>query len=328
MNLSVIIPVYNGAPTLPRCLAALRASTRAPAEIIVVDDSSTDDSAAIARVAGARVIVLTGKPHGAAFARNRGAELARGDVLVFVDADVAVHTDTLARIEQVLADNADLAAVFGSYDDDPAEHDLFSRYKNLLHHFTHQHAPREAMTFWAGCGAIRHEVFLGLGGFDERYTRPSIEDIELGARLWRAGQRVWLCPEIQCTHLKRWTPRALFRSDIFDRAVPWTQLILRERNLPNVLNLDTRNRASALLAWTIVASGPGGIWVAWLWVVMLIALSALIVLNIKLYRLVARRGGIGCAVGASVLHILYFLYSSLVFALVWGRYQIRGVFAQ
>lgn len=323
MNLSVIIPVYNGARTLPRCLDALQASTRAPDEIIVVDDSSTDDSAAIARAAGARVIVLTGGPRGSGFARNRGAEIARGDVLVFVDADVAVHADTLARIEQVLVDNPQVVAVFGSYDDDPTEHDLFSRYKNLLHHFTHQHAPREATTFWTGCGAIRRAVFDTFGGFYEHIR--TIADIELGIRLHRARQRVWLCPEIQCTHLKRWTLRSMLWSDIFDRAVPWTQLILRERNLPNTLNLDTRNRASALLAWTIVASALGGIWMTWLWVVMLLALGALIVLNIELYRLFARRGGPAFALGAIGLHFLYFLYSSAVFGALVGAARVRAL---
>lgn len=325
MNLSVIIPVYNGAQTLPRCLAALRASTRVPDEIIVVDDSSTDDSAALARTAGARVITLTGGPRGAAFARNRGAKVARGDVLVFIDADVVLHADALARIEQVLADNADVAAVFGSYDDNPPARNLVSLYKNLLHHFVHQQARRDATTFWAGCGAIRREIFNAVGRFDESYTRPSIEDIELGARLWRAGRRVWLCPEIQCTHLKRWTWRALLKSDICDRAVPWTQLILREQNLPNTLNLDTKNRASALLAWIIVTSALVGFWLTWLWMVLLVALGALIALNVELYRLFARRGGIAFAVGAIGLHFLYFLYSSAVFGALVGTERARAL---
>ncbi|MEJ5200548.1 MAG: hypothetical protein WHX53_16650, partial [Anaerolineae bacterium] len=145
--------------------------------------------------------------------------------------------------------------------------------------------------------------------------------------LRRAGQRVWLCPEIQCTHLKRWTPRALFRSDIFDRAVPWTQLILRERNLPNTLNLDTRNRASALLAWTIVASALGGFWSAWLWTVMPVALGALLALNSELYRMFARRGGTVFTLGAIGLHFLYFLYSSAVFAALVGAACVRSVCA-
>lgn len=311
MNLSIVIPVHDGATTLPRCLAALQASTRAPDEIIVVDDASTDDSAVIARAAGARVIALTGAPRGAAFARNRGAEQARGDALVFVDADVAVHADTLTQIEQVLADTPEVAAVFGSYDDDPAERDLFSLYKNLQHHFVHQHGKRAATTFWTGCGAIRREIFFALGGLDEEWMM--MQDVELGARLWRAGQRVWLCPEIQAKHLKRWTPGNFLKTEIFGRVIPWTRLILRERNLPSDLNLDPRNRASALLAWTIVVSAALGFWLAWLWLAMVIALGLLLALNAELYRLFARRGGLAFTIGAIGLHLSYFLYSSAVF---------------
>ena len=68
-------------------------------------------------------------------------------------------------------------------------HKIFlSQYKNLVHHFYHHRGKREASTFWSGCGAVRKQAFLDAGGFDvERYTRPSIEDIELGYRLIKAG---------------------------------------------------------------------------------------------------------------------------------------------
>jgi len=322
VNLSVIIPVYNGAATLPRCLAALHASTRAPDEIIVVDDASTDASAEVARELRARVIALTGTPRGSACARNRGAEQARGDVLVFVDADVAVHTDTLARIEQALADHPHIAAIFGSYDDDPAERDLVSLYKNLQHHFVHQHGKREATTFWTGCGAIRREAFVAVGGLDESWK--AMEDVELGARLSRAGYRIRLCPEIQAKHLKRWTPRNFLETEIFGRAIPWTRLILRERAAPSDLNLAPKNRASALLAWTIVVSAALGFWSAWLWLMMLVAFGALIALNIELYRLFARRGGIAFTIGAIGLHLAYFLYSSAVFGGMVIAHRLRG----
>jgi GT2 family glycosyltransferase len=316
--LSVIIPVHNGGDDLRRCLDALAASTRPPDEVIVVDDASSDGSGDLARRRGARVVRLDGSPHGPAFARNRGTETAQGDILVFCDADVAVHAHTLARVERYLVEHPEIAALFGSYDADPPARGLVSRYKNLLHHYVHQHSRREASTFWAGCGAIRCEVFAALGGFDEGYTRPSIEDIELGARLRRAGYRVWLCPDVQVAHLKRWTFASLLRSDIFDRAIPWTHLILRDACLLTDLNLDTRSRLSALAAWAAVAFLVLGFWSPWAWIGMLLGMAALGVLNADLYRFLARQGGMGFAVGAVGLHILYFLYSSLAFALIAG----------
>jgi GT2 family glycosyltransferase len=264
------------------------------------------------------VVSLPDGPRGPAVARNRGAALAGGDALVFVDADVAVHSDSLARIERYLAEQPSLAALFGSYDADPPARGLVARYKNLLHHYVHQHGRREASTFWAGCGAVRRDVFVALGGFDESYGRPSIEDIDLGRRLRQAGYCVWLCPDVQVTHLKRWTLSSLLRSDICERAVPWTRLILRQRHLPADLNLDAKSRLSALAAWAALICLAIGLWSPRLWVGALLAVALLGGLNAGLYRFFARQGGIGFALGAAGLHGLYLLYSSLTFGLVAG----------
>jgi GT2 family glycosyltransferase len=157
----------------------------ADVDFIVVDDASSDDPAAVATPMGARILRLADNV-GPAAARNRGARHARGDILLFVDADVVVAPGALERVVQVLRSRRDVAAVFGSYDADPAADGIVSRYKNLLHHFVHQEGNVEASTFWAGCGAIRRAAFEAVGGFDEkRFRHPSIEDIDLGYRLRR-----------------------------------------------------------------------------------------------------------------------------------------------
>jgi GT2 family glycosyltransferase len=316
MKLSIIVPVHNGGDDLRRCLQALRESPRAPDQLIAVDDASTDRSGAVARDLGAHVVRLDGEPHGPACARNRGAEVAQGDVLVFIDADVAVHGDTLARVERCLTDHPEVTALFGSYDDDPPARTLVSRYKNLQHHFVHQHGKREASTFWAGCGAIRRDVFNELGGFDERYGRPCVEDIELGARLRHRGYVIWLCPEIQVTHLKQWAFAGLLRADILNRAVPWTWLMMREEHVPADLNVDVASRLSAVLAWGSVVFGVAGFWSAWCWIGSVAALLAVGVLNRRLYRFFAGRGTPLFAAGAIGLHWLYLLYSSATFGVV------------
>jgi GT2 family glycosyltransferase len=249
VKLSVIIPAYNGGEELGLCLKALAASTCLPDEIIVVDDTSTDASASLAAKLGATVHHLPNGPRGPARARNHGAAAAQGDVLVFLDADVMCHPDTLGRIKTYLENAPEVAALFGSYDADPSGPGLVSRYKNLLHHYIHQHGLTEASTFWAGCGAVRLNVFMAIGGFDESYLSAAIEDIELGARLRRGGYRIRLCPDIQVTHLKHWTFVSLLSADIFHRAVPWSRLILRQGDWPWDLNVDARSRLSALCAW-------------------------------------------------------------------------------
>src|SRR5262249_50067799 len=159
-------------------------------EIVVVDDASTDDSSTVASRLGARVFRLPANA-GPAAARNHGARHASGDILFFVDADVVVGPDAIARVGAALGRHPATAAVFGSYDATPVDSGIVSRYKNLLHHYVHQSGAAEASTFWAGCGAIRRAAFEEVGGFDEaRYRRPSIEDIELGYRLRRAGHRI------------------------------------------------------------------------------------------------------------------------------------------
>lgn len=332
MRISAIVPVLDGGNDLRSCLQALRGSCRVPDEIIVVDDGSRDGSDGAARALGARVLGIADGPRGPAYARNRGAELATGDVLVFVDADVALHADALARMASVFAEHPEVAALFGSYDDAPPAPGLASRYKNLQHHFVHQHGERDAGTFWAGCGAVRAEVFRAVGGFDESYREPSIEDIELGLRLKQAGHRIRLCPEVQAAHLKHWTLASLWRTDIRSRALPWTRLILRQPHVPTDLNLGWRSRLSALAAWlmlgstaflpVLLAAGwPTG--AACSAVLLLASAMATGALNAELYGFFLRKGGAGFAAGAALLHVVYLLYSSAVFVALCARHKGR-----
>ena len=248
LTISVIIPLHNAEATIERCLDAVMSSSYPVYETIVVDDCSSDSSQSIAERFPVKLIALTGEPFGPAYARNQGAKTAQGEVIFFVDSDVIVHQDTLGKVAETFLRHCEYTATFGSYDDSPGEGEFLSQYKNLSHHFVHQGAKEEAGSFWAGCGAIRRSVFTEIGGFDARqYPRPSIEDIELGYRLKAAGFRIYLNKDIQVTHLKRWTLLGWFKTDFLDRAIPWTLLILRQRNLPNDLNLEIPQRLCALL---------------------------------------------------------------------------------
>ena len=319
MKLTVIIPAYNGGEDLGLCLQSLKASKCPPDEIIMVDDGSSDASADLAAQLGATVISLPDGPRGPARARNHGAAAARGDVLVFLDADVTTHPETLGRIKTCMANSPELAALFGSYDTNPSAPGLVSRYKNLFHHYIHQHGRAEASTFWAGCGAIRRNVFRAVGGFDESYLSAAVEDIDLGARLCRRGYSIRLCPDIQVTHLKRWTFPSLLRADIFRRAVPWSRLILRQGHWPRDLNVDARSRLSAFWAWAAMFFLALGFWSPSVWWGLVPSLTALGMINFDLYRFFWRQGGPGFAVGAVGLHWLYLIYSSLTFAVLAGR---------
>src|SRR5262249_16282584 len=216
-------------------------------ELIVVDDGSTDDSAARALDARATLLRLP-SPRGPAAARNVGAQASRSELIFFLDADVAVHRETLARALRRFEHDPCLTALFASYDDNPAAPGFVSQYRNLLHHFVHQQGVfqdgiRPAHTFWTGCGLIRRSVFLKYGGFDPRlYPRPAIEDIELGYRLTRAGHRIVLARDILASHMKRWTLKEMIRTDIFRRGVPWMLLIKRTGTVETDLNVKSSQK--------------------------------------------------------------------------------------
>ena len=250
-ELSVVIPVRNDPKNLMACLSALRASTRSNFEVVVVDDASTDDTPDVARAHGARVIQMP-RNVGPAIARNQGCQEARGEIVVFLDADVCATPQTLELFMQSFETDPHVAAVFGSYDRQPTRTNLVSQYKNLLHHYVHQQGNREASTFWSGCGGVRRAAFLELDGFHAGYGRPCIEDIELGSRLRKMGERILLNKAIQVTHRKHWSLTGMIKADVFDLAVPWTRLILRNKHLPNDLNLRTSQRVSAALCCLLV----------------------------------------------------------------------------
>ena len=327
MRISIVVPVYNNSTDLSECVAALNASAFPDTEIIIVDDGSTDETASVAVTTGARVVNLT-RNSGPAAARNHGARHARGEILFFVDADVVLAPDALSRIEKVFQEQPDLAAAFGSYDARPRASGVVSQYRNLLHHFVHQNGNPEATTFWAGCGAIRRSVFEQVGGFDEkRFSRPSIEDIELGYRLRVAGHRILLDKSLQGKHLKRWNLFSVIRTDLLHRAIPWSRLILENGKVPTDLNLNGGQKTSAaLVALVVVLSTLSTFWPELL-VPSALALLGVFFLNRKLYAFFFRQNGLLFALACIPLHMLYFLYSGLSYFYVWIGYHCSGTVA-
>jgi len=323
MSISIIVPAYNNPSDLRECLSALLPSSRPDSEIIVVDDGSTDDMASVAAGTGLRLLRLP-ENSGSSVARNHGARAARGDILLFVDADVVVAPGAVARVARTFAEYPEVAAVFGSYDTRPRAQGVVSQYRNLLHHYVHQEGNPEASTFWAGCGAIRRTVFEAVGGFDERMPGTSIEDIELGYRLRQAGYRIFLDKDLRCTHLKRWTLRSVIRTDLAARAVPWARLILERRTAPRDLNLTGEQRVSLAL---VGLAGPLLLLALYRYEFFALAAAALLavlVLNGRLYRFFYRQRGLRFAVACVPLHFVYFLCSGLGFLYVWVGDQLRG----
>lgn len=317
--LSVIVPVHNGSGVLPRSLGALLESdlSRDQWELVVVDDGSSDDTSTIAARYADTVIRLPGKPHGPAYARNRGFEVARGDVIVFIDADVVVHRDTLRRFAEAFQE-PQVGAVFGSYDDRPPAAGVMSQYRNLLHHYTHQRNAGDVETFWAGAGAIRSETFAEAGMYDEwHFARPQIEDIELGARIRGVGKRICLRPEIQVTHLKRWTFWGVVRTDLKDRGIPWARLLAHRGTVMKTRTLNVRGseKLNTVLVWLAILLFAGAlVFRARLPMVLAnAALAVVLLLNAPLWGFFARVRGPFFALRVMPVHLLYYVLNGISF---------------
>lgn len=160
---SVIVPNYNYARTLDLCLAALSQQTYEHHEVIVVDDRSTDDSVPIAHRYGVRVIV-TDTNIGAPAARNLGVEHARGEVLFFLDSDVALTPDALANAVSVLMADSTIGVVCGTYEPEPLIADsLVERYRSYQLYTWISGSAGEITTIFSAMFAMWTRVFHEIG---------------------------------------------------------------------------------------------------------------------------------------------------------------------
>lgn len=320
--ISVIIPTYNCKNYLVHSLPHIKKSDYPHFELIIVDNHSTDGSRELAEKYADTVLELDEK-WSPGRARNRGAQASRGSVLFFVDADVQIAPDTISRIMKILKENSGIAAVFGSYDENPFSENFLSQYKNLLNHFIHQNSNTEAKTFWTGCGAIRKDIFFETDGFSDNF----LEDVELGHQLWVKGKKIKLLKELQVKHLKEYDFVTLLKSDILQRARPWTKLAF-EKGLPYDLNFKLSHRISGIVICLLFLC----LIFIWRWnllvFVSIVLASILFHLNRNLYSFFLKKRGIKFTVPAVFLHWFYFFYSSVTFAFLSVILLLRNLFTR
>ena len=198
-QLSVVVPAYNAAETLPDCLAAL-ARQDVPSsfyEVIVVDDGSTDGTARVAQAAGVQLI---SQPNaGPAAARNRGAAAARSELLLFTDADCAPTPGWIRAMSAPFADPRVMGAK-GAYL--TAQRAIVPRFTQLEYEERYDRmAGTETIDFVDSySAAYRREIFLASGGFDTVFPTASVEDQELSFRLAESGCRLVFVPGARVYH--------------------------------------------------------------------------------------------------------------------------------
>lgn len=200
MDASVIVPAYNASQTIERCLTALRAQNfpRTRFEIIVVDDGSTDETPAIVtRMPEVRLI--RGEHRGAAAARNLGAQHARGEILLFTDADCEPMPDWITQMLAPFADETIVGAK-GVYR--TRQREWIARFVQLEYAEKYARMARERFIDFIDTysAAYRREVFLRHNGFDESFPGATVEDQEFSFRLARQGYRMIFAPQAMVYH--------------------------------------------------------------------------------------------------------------------------------
>ncbi len=236
--ISVIIPAYNVEQTLGACLDALIAQATPDTEIIVVDDGSTDATRAVAEAKGVRVITQANR--GAAAARNTGVQHARGEIVLFLDADSVPDAHWLANLS---APFADAKVVGASGQKKTRQKKLWARYVQAEYDYRYDRlAAHRTIDFVdSSTAAYRRDIFLANGGFDP--TLLDAEDVEFSFRLAERGYPLILVrdaivwhthPESLSEFLRRKYRYALWRARVYAR-------------FPHKVMLDTRTPLSQKL---------------------------------------------------------------------------------
>jgi len=184
---SVVMPVHDGERYLREAIASVRRQAHAPIEIVIVDDGSTDGTAALAATLGADIRLIRQPRAGVTISRNRGVRAARGEFIAFLDCDDMWTDDKLATQLPILAEHADIEVVLGHTrrmwipeggDGAPGEVRLTD--------------PELALHL--GAALIRRSIFGGAGAFDE--TLPRAEDWDWFMRMREQGRTVVVHPEV------------------------------------------------------------------------------------------------------------------------------------
>ena len=208
--ISVIIPIYNSISTIKECLDTVFNSDFKNFEVIVISDNSTDNSVKIAKEYKCKIIELP-ENNGPAFARNIGADNAKGDILFFVDSDVIIKKNALTHISEIFSNN-EINVLQGVYSHTPFYKNIATQYQQSFYcYYTWQENKKYASTLASMCFAIRKKIFLETKGFNTKIKSATAEDEEFGYKLIDKGNKILISRELNAEHRVNYTVNKLIR---------------------------------------------------------------------------------------------------------------------
>lgn len=305
LSISVIIPIYNNAKTLRPLLDSLRMQTEKPHEVIVVDDCSTDESLSIVASHEDVRIVRLEQNSGPAAARNRGAKSATGEVLFFLDSDVVLPVSAVQIVRKTFIERPTIHAINGVMEKEPLNPNCFTRYKAMTEYTWGQNIPDwddSSRCINARVGAVRRSSFFDIGGFNEGYKKPSVEDHEFGLR-FAQKYRITLCKELTAYH--NFSGFYSTCKNYFNRTSELLQLkwINSSMNVLDKGGASNRVMIEFLCAFFALCSLP--LLLTHMWPVSLSLFLLFILLSAKSLRLHLQYGGIFFYLVSLVLEMIY-----------------------
>ncbi|MCS7109197.1 MAG: glycosyltransferase [Candidatus Micrarchaeota archaeon] len=207
MNISVVIPALNEEKYIESCLKSIKKQTYKPLEIIVCDGNSEDRTREIAKKYADKVVIE--KKRSAAAERQKGAMIAKGDVIAFIDSDTIAEKDWLKKIAEAFAKDRKVVAVYGRV----LMRDGSKIDKILAHLFTPYIRFTDLIGKPAVAGmnmAVRKDAFKKIGGFN--LSLKTAEDIDLFNRIKKEG-RIKFVDAVTYTsarRLKHWGYKKFF----------------------------------------------------------------------------------------------------------------------
>lgn len=297
---SVIVPNYNYAASLELCLRAVQEQTYRPIELVMVDDESTDDSVAIAERLGVKVI-RTGRNQGVAAARNLGVAQTSGEILVFVDSDVAIYPDAIEVAVRMLHDDPRLGAVSSIHDPEPLIRDsLVEDYRALQYYFWTASSEGSVSFLFPAMLAMPRRVFDEVGPFNPALR--TTEEVDYGHRLTQRYDMI-LTTAVRSRHDHDHELAGLLRK-LFRRGRDRVPLYAQRKRFARGFETSTRAGGS-LAALAAVAASPAAVL---FWPVGAVlpaaALATSIAADFGMYRYVLRRRGPAFLLYFGAVHFL------------------------